>query len=134
MATSPTTKQDQTEAQPRPSNRAIVMQAITDLCDANRQASRGAIVELTGLRLSIVDEHVKSLKEEGRVRSPVAGVFEPVDVTPDRAVSGTVIPSGRFKLEIGDHVIDLTLREARNVALVTHGTLSLAAGWLPPRQ
>lgn len=44
-----------------PSNRHVVLQAIADLCAANRQASRTAICEITGLSMAIVDDHVKNL-------------------------------------------------------------------------
>lgn len=101
------------------SNRQVVLQAITDLCAAGRQASRQAICDFTGLKMSIVDDHVKNLKDDGNIRLVVNGVFEVVDQTPDRAVSGTIVPSGRYKLEIGDTCLDLTLREARNVGLLT---------------
>lgn len=127
--TNPETTATQAEPAPRVSNRAVVLQAILDLCASNRHASRGAIVEVTGLKLGIVDEHVKTLKEDGQIRAVIPGVFEPVETSPDRAVSGTVVPSGRFKLEIGDTCLDLTLREARAVAMVTAGAMALGAGW-----
>jgi hypothetical protein len=95
------------------SNRSVVYQAIVDLCAANRQASRKAICDYTDLPLSIVDDHVKNLKDDGVIRVVVAGIFEPVDQTPDRPISGTMIPNGLYKLEIGDMVIQLTMREAR---------------------
>jgi hypothetical protein len=103
------------------SNRQAVFQAIVDLCGAGRQASRQAVCDFTGLKMTIVDDHVKNLKDDGMIRLVVNGIFEPVDQTPDRAVSGTIVPNGRYKLEIGDTVLDLTLREARNVGLLTGG-------------
>lgn len=104
-----------------PSNRLVVLQAIKDLCAAGRQASRGAIVDLTGLRMTIVDDHVRNLKEDKMIRAVVNGIFEPIEQVPDRAVSGTIVPEGRYKLEVGDTCLDLTLREARNIGLVTGG-------------
>lgn len=101
------------------SNRLVVQQAIADLCAAGRQASRQAICDFTGLKMSIVDDHVKNLKDDGMIRLVTNGIFEPIDQTPERAVSGTIVPNGRFKLEIGDMVLELSLREARNVGLLT---------------
>ena len=118
------------QGQPRQdaaSNRQVVLQAINDLAAANRQASRKAICDMTGLKLSIVDDHVKNLKEDGLIRLVVNGIFEPIDQAPDRAVSGTLVPNGRYKLEIGDTCLDLTLREARNIGLLTGG-LGLLVG------
>jgi hypothetical protein len=115
-----------TDAEEKPkSNRLVVLNAITDLCNANRQASRRAICDYTGLPMSIVDDHVRNLKDEEIIRAVMPGVFEPIDQSVDRPVSATFVQNGRFKLEIGDQVLDLTLREARAVAVVTGGVLAL---------
>lgn len=106
-------------------NRQVVKQAILDLCAAGRQASRQAICDFTGLKMSIVDDHVKNLKDDGEIRLVVNGIFEPVDLTPDRPVWGGITAEGRYKLEVGDHVLDMTLREARNVGLLTGGLWAL---------
>jgi hypothetical protein len=55
----------------------------------------------------------------------VPGIFEPIDQSVDRAISGTMVPNGRYKLEVGDQVLDLTLREARQIAVLTGGVLLL---------
>jgi hypothetical protein len=108
------------------SNRLVVLQAIVDLCAANRQASRRAISDYTDLPMVIVDDHVKNLKDDELIRTVVPGIFEPVDQTADRAVSGTFLPNnGRYKLEIGDLVLDLTMREARAAAVLLGGVLLL---------
>lgn len=99
----------------------IVLQCIVDLCNANRIATREVIVTETGLKFSVVDDHVKKLRDDDKIRKVVNGVFEPVPQVEDRPVSGTVVPGGRFKLEIGDHVLQMTLREVRAVAAVTGG-------------
>jgi hypothetical protein len=103
----------------------MVYQAIVDLCNANRQASRKAVSDYTDLSMSVVDDHIKNLKADEVIRMVVPGIFEPVDQNPDRAVSGTFLPGGLYKLEVGDLVIQLTLREARSVAVVTGGVLLL---------
>jgi len=114
------------ETSDRPvSNRQVVKQAITDLCTAGRQASRQAICDFTGLKMSIVDDHVKNLKDDGEIRLVVNGIFELVDQTPDRAVWGGITAEGRYKMEVGDVVLDLTLREARNIGLLTGGLWAL---------
>lgn len=109
-------------------SRQQVLQAIRDLRAAHRQASRQAIADVLGVKLSIVDEHVKNLKDEGHIVAVIAGIFEAVDTRPDRAISGTWTESDYgtvFKLEVGDHCIDLSPREARQIALLTGGILSL---------
>ena len=105
----------------RTSNREAVFQAVVDLCASNQQATRKAISEATGLRMTIVDDHIKKLKADELIQLVINGVFEPVVRAKDRPVSGTIVPNGGYKLEIGDICLDLTLREARNVGLLTGG-------------
>ena len=107
-------------------SRQQVLQAIRDLHAANRQPSRHTISEVLGVKLSIVDEHIKNLKDEGLIIPVIRGIFEPVDTRPDRAVSGTWTETSWgtiYKLEVGDHCIELSPRETRQVALLTGGVL-----------
>ena len=109
-------------------SRQQVLQAIRDLRAAHRQASRQAIADVLNVKLSIVDEHVKNLKDEGLITAVIAGIFEAVDTRPDRAVSGTWTENDFgtvFKLEVGDHCLDLSPRETRQVALLTGGVLAV---------
>ena len=64
----------------------IVLQCIVDLCAANRAASRQVIALEAGLRLSVVDDHVKTLRNDRVLRNVVNGVVAPVDIQEDRAV------------------------------------------------
>ena len=92
---------------------------------SNRSAGRTIISNMTGLKMTIVDDHIKRLKDDGRIRLVVNGVFEPVEITQDRAISSTVVPGGGVKLEIGDVCIDLTPRECRNLVAVVGGHVLL---------
>lgn len=94
-----------------------------DLADRGRVCTRQVLSEITGLKLSIVDDHIKRMKDEGSARMVVNGVFELVDeVAEDRPVSATYLPNGRVKVEIGDELLDLTLREARALGMAVSGT------------
>lgn len=105
-------------------NREVILQTITDLVDANQKASRRRVAEITGLRMATVDDHIGRLRDEGLIHSLYAGVFDLVDTTPDRPVSLTAMPRGRFKLEIGDGVCEgLTPREAMAMAKLLAGQL-----------
>ena len=107
---------------PTLTNRARIEQAIRDLTNINRVASREMIAEITGLKMNIVDDHIKRMKDDGKIRRVLNGVFELTEeVREDRAISMTYLPKGVCKLEIGDHCIELTLREARIVGLATAG-------------
>lgn len=109
------------KAQGTTNQRAAFLMAAACRCLYDRRA----ICDCTDLPMTIVDDHVKNLKDDGEIRMVVPGIFEPVDQTPDRAVSGTMVPNGRYKLEVGDTSLDLTLREARAVAVATGGGLLL---------
>ena len=105
-----------------PSPAKLIYQTIVDLTNTNRVCSRQVISQVTGLKLTIVDDHIKRMRDDGKLRLVVNGIVEPMeDAPPDRAVSVTYLPKGGVKLEIGDLCIDLTLREAKNVGAATAG-------------
>ena len=107
---------------PHRTNSETIFQTIVDLRGVNRVATRQVIAELTNLKMSIVDDHIKRMKDDGRIRMVVNGVFEPVEADKeDRAVSATFMPNGRVKLEIGDNVLDLSMREGRMAGLALGG-------------
>lgn len=104
-------------------NRAIVLQAIVDLCEHNQAASRARIADITGMKLSTLDERIFDLKAAGLIRSPAMGIFEPIDQSPDRPVSTTSMPFGKTKIEVGDEILTLTPREAFALAKALGGHL-----------
>lgn len=108
--------------QPR-SNREAVLAAINTICDHREAASRAQIVSMTGVKMGIVDEHVKNLKDAGLIRMINPGFYCPVDQEPDRPVSTTNLPRGRLKIEVGDHLLDLNPREAFSLAKQLAGLL-----------
>ncbi|RUR65891.1 hypothetical protein EJP67_02330 [Variovorax guangxiensis] len=108
----------------RRGNGALIYRTILDLAEANKVATRQVLMETLGLPYSIVDDHVKRMIEDGRLRRVMPGVFEPVlEAAEDRAISVTHLPGGGAKLEIGDLCADLTLRELRMLAMASGGVL-----------
>ena len=106
---------------PKLTNRELIYQAITDLAATNRAASRQVISSMTGIKMTIVDDHIKRMKDDGKLRMVVNGVFEPVEEhREDRPVSMTFYKSG-CKLEIGEICIELSMREARNIGMASVG-------------
>jgi hypothetical protein len=104
------------------SNGERVFQTICDLHVVSRIASRQVISQMTGMKMAIVDDHIKSLRDKGKIRTVVNGIFEPIfPEVQGRAVSVTTTSDGKVKLEIGDQVLDLTMREARDVGASTAG-------------
>ena len=99
-----------------------VLDAIVDLHNAEQMVTREAIQEITGLKLTIIDDRVAVLVDEGLVIRKGRGVFVPaVQHPPARPISKTVMPDGAVKFEIGDTVLDLTPREDRLLASIQAG-------------
>lgn len=94
----------------------LVYQAIVDLYNEGRQASRPRIVQLSGIPMSKVDEHVKRLADAGQIVRVTAGVYEPAQVWPaPRIVSLTEDTKGMFTFDIGDEVLKVTPPEFRKM-------------------
>lgn len=125
----PATAKSSIEPPPRGSVREMIFQTIVDVHNSGRAVSRPVLVSLTGLTYSVVDDHVKRLVDDGRLRRVINGVFEPVEVVPPtRAVSFTKLPSGMAKLEIGDICVDLNPSEERAIARMLAGSAAELSG------
>ena len=100
-----------------------MLDAIHDLHNAEQLVTREALQEVTGLKLTIIDDRVATLVDEGAVIRKGRGVFVPaIQHPPARPISKTVMPDGMVKIEIGDDVISLTPREDRTLASIQAGT------------
>ena len=104
-------------------NRDAIINAINLICDHRDAAPMRQIISMSGLSRSIVNDHVKTLKEDGLIRIVTPGCYAPVDQDPDRPVSTTNLPRGRVKIEVGDGIMDLNPREAFNLAKQLAGLL-----------
>lgn len=92
----------------------IIYDAIVDLHNLEQDATRDAIRDVTGLKMTMVDDHVKTLCEKEYIRRKLPGVFVPMEIPPPaRPISMTEIPGGMVKLEIGDDLFELWPREQR---------------------
>jgi hypothetical protein len=103
------------------STREKVYQCILELHMTGRIPTREAIMRETGLKYSMVDNHFKTLREDGRIEKVVNGVYEPVQTWEDKVVSSTMLDDGRAALEIGEIKIIITPRDARNILKVLGG-------------
>lgn len=101
----------------------LVYEAVCDLHAQEQVVTREALQEVTGLKLSIIDDRIATLIDEGEVLRRNRGVFVPaVQHPPARPISKTVMPDGMVKIEIGDEVLELTPREDRALAAIQSGT------------
>lgn len=99
-----------------------VYQAIVDLHNAGRAASRQNLAHVTGLKFSQIDDQVKILKDDRQIRPVVNGTFEPVhQFPPNRAFSLTELADGTVLLELGDLQWELTPSEARVIGQSLQG-------------
>lgn len=100
----------------------LIWDAMRDLANQEQVITRELLVDLTGLKLVIIDSHIKTLKGAGKIVSLVGGVYRIAEEYPlTRIMSKSVLPSGMVKLEIGDEVLTLTPREDRALAALQAG-------------
>ena len=99
-----------------------ILDAVQDLHNQEQMVTREALRELTGLTLTIIDDRLATLVDDGELIRKSRGVFVPAVIHPPaRPISKTVMPDGLVKIEIGDEVLTLTPREDRTLAGVQAG-------------
>lgn len=101
-----------------PSSTQVIYNAVLELHALGKEATRSRVAELTGLKLTIVDDRLRALVNEERTLTRSSrGVYEPVPhFPPPRAMSISILFDHRVKLELGDDILTLTPEEARRVA------------------
>lgn len=109
--------------EPRRRGRTIVSnsevyQCIVDFTVANppRSVTKKMVSAALGVAYKLVDEHFERLVDAKKIRKTMNGLYEPVEIRADRAVSCTVVHGAGVKLEVGDGVLDdLSPREVQAV-------------------
>jgi hypothetical protein len=110
------------------SSTQVVLDALRDLHQQEQIVTRETLHELTGLKLSIIDDRLKALIEEMLIVRVGRGVFVPAEQHPPaRPMSKTLLPDGTVNLEIGDQVLILTPAEDRMLARIQAGVMMQAA-------
>ncbi|MFI8981481.1 hypothetical protein [Ectopseudomonas khazarica] len=110
------------------SSTQVVLDALRDLHQQEQIVTRETLHELTGLKLSIIDDRLKALIEEMLIVRVGRGVFVPAEQHPPaRPMSKTLLPDGTVNLEIGDTVLILTPAEDRMLARIQAGVMMQAA-------
>ena len=101
-----------------------VYQAVRELRNADQIATRETVAELTGLKLSVVDDRLRHLVNVGHLRRLIRGVYEvKTQFWPPRQISKTVLPDGLTQIEIGDMCVELTPQEVRRLSALLAGDL-----------
>lgn len=111
------------DAQSRPITSAQrIYDAVVSLRNLDQIATRETVAELTGLKMSIVDDRLRALVDDGKLKRLLRGVYELVEVfPPPRPISCTQLGDGRVKFEIGDQLMEFTPSETRNAARALGG-------------
>ena len=104
------------------------LDAVRDLHAAGQIATREAVSELTGDRLSVVDDRLRVLADDKFIRRLARGAYMPMEQhPPPRVISKTLLPDGTVKYEIGDEVLTLTPAEDRALSSLSAGAATQAA-------
>ena len=115
-------------ADARKSTTALVLEAVQDLHAQEQIVTRETLAELSGLKLSVIDDRLGTLADDGAILRVQRGVYVPAPQHPPaRPMSKTVMPDGIVKIEIGDEVLTLTPREDRALANLMAGAAAQAA-------
>ena len=113
-------------SKPIPSTERI-FQAVRELRAMDQIATRDTVAELTGLKMTVVDDRLRALVDDGKLKRLLRGVYELVESFPEpRAISKTVLPSGAVVYDIGDEVLTLSPQEARVLAELSMGAAGTA--------
>lgn len=115
------------DATPKTST-AAVLDAVRDLHAQEQLVTREGVAEATGLKLTVVDDRLGVLVDDGEILRIKRGVFKPaVAHPPARTMSKTILPDGWVKIEIGDEILTLTPREDRSLAQLQAGAAAQLA-------
>ena len=112
-----------TATKPNKSNAEIVLSAVQDLFAREQIVTRETLAELTGLKLTTIDDRLGHLVDTGKIRRVQRGVFVPLEQhRPARPISRTLCPDGTTVLEVGDTVMILSPRESRMIGELMAGS------------
>lgn len=110
-----------------------VFGAVRDLRSLGQIATRETVAELTNLKMSVVDDRLRALVDDGKLKRLLRGVYELVEEYPStRNISKTILEGGYVMIEITgrkdvpDVVLHLTPDEDRALAALSVGAAGQA--------
>jgi len=111
------------QAAAKKSTAEIVLDAIQDLYAREQIVTRETLAEITGLKLTVIDDRLSYLVDNGSIRRVQRGVFVPMaQHKAARPISRTLCADGTTVLEVGDTVMILTPRESRMLGELMAGS------------
>ena len=103
--------------EPKKSTLMLVLEAVQDLHAQEQIVTRAALAELTGLKLTTIDDRLDVLVGEGDIIRVERGVFVPAVKHPPAGPGAQAgVPGGAGKVESGDDILTPTPREDRMLA------------------
>lgn len=118
--------QVQEPSKPVPSTQRVY-EAVRELRSQDQIATRETVAELAGLKLAVVDDRLRTLVDDGKLKRLLRGVYELVEEFPaPRAISKTILGNGAVVYDIGDEVLTLSPQEARTLAELSMGAAGVA--------
>ncbi len=104
-----------------------VFAAVKELRAANSFATRETVAELTGLKQAVVDDRLRALADDGRIKRVLRGVYDITEqYPPPRPVFVGALEGGMVKIELGEISDTLTPDEARMLGRLLLGYASEA--------
>lgn len=110
-----------------------VFDAVRELRGLEQIATRETVGELTGLKMAVVDDRLRTLVDDGKLKRLLRGVYELVEEYPaSRNISKTILDSGYVMIEItgrqgaDDLVLHLTPSEDRSLSMLCVGAAGQA--------
>jgi hypothetical protein len=103
------------------SSTQIILEAVQDLHAQEQIVTRETLNALTGLKLSIIDDRVGALVDDGLVVRVQRGVYVPAETHPPARVISKML------IDIGDQVLTLTPKEDRMLAQLMAGVVMQTA-------
>lgn len=117
---------EEMNSKPIPSTQRV-LDAVCELRRLEQIATRETVAELTGLKLSVVDDRLRALVDDEKLKRLLRGIYEVVEqYPPARVISKTVLPDGYVKYDIGDFVLTLTPIEDRVLSQLGMGAAGQA--------
>lgn len=99
-----------------------IYEAVRELRQLEQTATRESVADLTGLPLSIVDDRLRALVDDGKLKRLLRGIYELVEqFAPPRPMSCSILTDGQVNFEIGDAVLLFSPQEARSAARALAG-------------
>lgn len=112
--------------QPRTSTQTV-LEAVQELFAKEVIITREVVAQYTGMKLSVVDDRLKTLVTDELLIRLGRGIYRPAHIhPPSRQVAVTVVPGGPIKIEVGDGLLTVSKQEVVTLACIYAGS---SASW-----